>query len=310
MNDGVPLVTAFGRRAGRGRLVTGDLVPRPSDTILARRRPGVVAGLWAWQTLLAVGVALPTVSFVCASYGACSAGETLLLQSDGRPLLDLLWRGARNLAALSTTTEIVLAVGLVVGVLPCAAAMIAIAYARRGGGSAGPLRSLVGAFRALPTMWVLGAVVTIAQGCLLGFGAGALTLIDGWLDASLGLARAQRLDMAVGLVFVLAASGFGVVHDLARAAVVRLDARAAQALALGAAAFGQNPLAVWWSWAWRALVGLVPAFACAAATTAVASRAGWTLVAIAVLHQSAVVSRAALRTSWLAFALRRVAPRT
>jgi hypothetical protein len=306
LNEGIPFETAFGRRYVGTRFAADDLVARPSDAMLARRHPWVVAGLWAWQTVLAVGVGWPSASLVCASYGACYVGDKLLFESGGRALLDLVWRGARSLASLTTTTGIVLAVGVVLGTSTSAAAMIAIAYTRVGRRKAGALRSLSGALRATPTLWLLGVAVTIAQGCLLGFGAGALAVADGWLEASIGLARTERLEIAIGVVFVLAVTGFGVVHDLARAAVVRLNMRAAQALVRGATTFGRNPLAVWWSWAWRSLTGLVPAIACAAVTTRIDERTGWALVLIAALHQSAVLSRAALRTSWFAHALRLV----
>lgn len=305
-DDPIPFVTAFGRRRGGARFVADDLVARPTDAILARRHPWVVVGLWAWQTVLAAGVGWPAASLVCASYGACSAGDALLFEPGGRALLDFVWRGARNLATLTTTTEIVLAVGIISSASTSAAAMVAIAYARNGRRTAGALRSLLGALRATPTLWFVGVVVAVAQGCLLAFGGGALAIADGWLESSIGLARTQQLDVAIGAVFVLAATGIGVVHDLARAAVVRLEVRAANALVLGATTLGRNPLSVWWSWAWRASAGIVPAVACVLVTTALGGRSGWSVLLIAFLHQSAVLSRAALRTSWLAHALRLV----
>ena len=74
----------------------------------------------------------------------------------------------------------------------------------------------------------------------------------------------------------------------------------------GFKAFRKQKLAVFWSWAWRALVGVLLLGGSALASARLGGRPGVALAVLAVLHQLLVLVRVALRTSWLARALRAV----
>jgi len=100
----------------------------------------------------------------------------------------------------------------------------------------------------------------------------------------------------------------GVTHDLARAAVVRRSAGGARALVAGAAAFRADPVSLGWSWAWRATASMAPVVLVGALADRLGGHGGATLVLLALLHQGVVFGRVALRASWLAVALRRLAP--
>jgi hypothetical protein len=122
----------------------------------------------------------------------------------------------------------------------------------------------------------------------------------------MGEARAQQLEGVVLVVFLGLASAVGVVHDLARAAVVRFKVKGLRAFVLGARTFRLAPLSLWWSWAWRSVAAVAPVVAAAAVAGKLGGRGGAALVFLLLLHQAVVAVRVALRTSWLARALRGV----
>ena len=274
----------------------------------ARRHPWALAGLWAWQSALALAVSWPAASLVGATYAGHPRGDGPLWDAGGHALLDFLWHGSRGLAGLTASAEIALSLAAIAGLLPTAAVMIAMAYATRDRRPAGFVRSVGGAARAMPSLLWLLVIMGVAEAATVGVGALIAVGAQAWFHDGLGEARAERVGVAVGLVFVVAASGLGVVHDLARAAVVCTRATALRALVLGARTFGRAPLPIWWSWAWRAITALAPVLAAAAVATRIGGRGGGTLVLLALLHQGVVLSRVALHASWLAQALRLVQP--
>jgi hypothetical protein len=221
-------------------------------------------------------------------------------------LLDFLWHGARALPPAATSVKVVLVVGALAGLLPMAASMFALTYEARHRRRAGFVRCVTSAMRTMPALVLLLVIGTGAQATALGVGFLVAKGIELWFEASLGEAGAQRLGVPVGLIFALVASGFGVVHDLSRAAVVHSRVRAIRALSRGARAFGSAPLSIWWSWAWRAIAALVPILAVGLVATRIGGRGGVALVLLAALHQAVVLSRVAFRLSWLARALRAV----
>ncbi len=272
----------------------------------ARLHPRAVAGLWLWQTGLALTASWPAASLASAAFGRGPHGDAPLWSDGGHALLDFLWHDAHGLAAVGATAKIALGVAVVGGLLPMAGAMIAIACTTRDRAAAALVRSFTGALRAMPSLlWLLGVVGaaeagTIAIGVLIGAGARMWTL------ESLGEVRARRMEIAIALVFVVVASGLAVMHDLARAAASCFRATGWRALVVGARVFGQAPLVLWWSWAWRGLFSLAPILAVAGVATRIGGRGGVELVVLALLHQGVVLSRVALHTSWLARAVRAV----
>jgi hypothetical protein len=276
-----------------------------TEAIRARRHPWALVGLWGWQTGLAATASLPAASLVSATFRGGPRGDAPLWDAGGHALLDFAWHGARGLAPVTVAAELALVIGAIAGLVPTAAAMIAMACATGDRRGAGPVRSMAGALRAAPRLLLLWMIVRASQATLVGVGAAGALGIETWAQA-MGEVRAERLGIAVGFTFLVAASGLGVVHDLARAVVVRERASGMHALVRGARTFGRAPLPLWWSWAWRALVSLMPILAAAAVATRIGGRSGGALVILAVLHQAVVVSRVAVHASWLSCALRSV----
>jgi hypothetical protein len=184
--------------------------------------------------------------------------------------------------------------------------MITLAYATRDRRAAGLARSLAGALRLFPAMLLLLFLYGILQGLVVGAGAVIAGAVESATHARLGEARAQVMEGLLFLLFVAAASGLGVAHDLARAAVVRFRVTGARAFGLGVRTLRLAPATLWWSWAWRALASVAPVLAGGVVAGELGGRGGFALVVLAVLHQAVVVARIALRASWLARALRAV----
>jgi hypothetical protein len=283
-----------------------ELVLVTTPAVHARRHPRAIAAMWAWQTVLALLASAPAAGLARAAWRGDVGGDTPLWAPGGHALLDWLWHDSHGLRAVVNGAEIVLALGAIAGLVPMAAMMIALAYATRDRKAAGFARSVAGGLHAFPSMLVLLLLAGLLQGLVLGSGALLAHLVEEWAHAGMGEARAQQLEGVVLVVFLGLASAVGVIHDLARAAVVRFKVKGLRAFALGARTFRLSPVSLWWSWAWRALASIAPVLAAAAVAGRLGGRGGLGLAFLFLLHQSVVVARVALRASWLARALRGV----
>lgn len=283
-----------------------ELVLVTTPAVRARRHPRAIAAMWAWQTVLALLASVPAAGLAKAAWRGDLGGDAPLWAPGGHALLDWLWHDAHGLRSLLGAAELVLLLGVVAGLVPMAAMMVALTYATRDRKAAGFVLSIAGGLRAFLPMLVLLVAAGLLQGLVVGLGALLAHLIEGWAHAGMGEARAQQLEGVVLVVFLGLASAVGVVHDLARAAVVRFKVKGLRAFALGARTFRLSPVSLWWSWGWRALASIAPVLAVAAVAGRLGGRGGLGLVFLFVLHQSVVVARIALRTSWLARALRAV----
>jgi hypothetical protein len=283
-----------------------ELVLVTTPAVHARRHPRALAAMWAWQTVLALLVSGPAAGLARAAWRGDVSGDAPLWAPGGHALLDWLWHDAHGLRAAVSGAEIVLALGAVAGLVPMAAMMIALTYATRDRKAAGFVRSVTGGMRVFLPMLVLLVAAGLLEGLVVGFGALLAHLAESWAHAGMGEARAQQIEGVVLLLFLGLGSAVGVIHDLARAAVIRFRVRGLRAFALGVRTFRLSPVSLWWSWAWRALASIAPVLAVAGVAGRLGGRGGLGLVFLFVLHQSVVVVRVALRASWLARALRGV----
>ena len=287
-----------------------DLLARPPEEILARHHPWALLGLWAWQTGLALIVGWPAAALARAACGREPNADAVLWQSGGHALVDTLWHETHALAALTHTAVLALVVSAFAGLVPLASLMATLAYAAPGRGrNAGLARSGalgLGAFRAFGVLIVVLGSTEVA---VVGAGIAAAELIESGLHQVLGEAGAQQVAAVVVAIFLVAASSILVTHDLARAAAVRSRVGGWRALALGMRSFRMSTALLWWSWAWRTAAGIALIAAGAQIVGRLpADSGGATLVCVALIHQGIAVSRVALRVSWLARALRAVAP--
>jgi hypothetical protein len=284
----------------------GDIVPLPVASIRARSRPWAVIAVWAWESALSLLGAVPAVALVRATYGRHPQGDAPLWDPGALPLLGLLSRETNGVRAATTSAAFVLLLASVVGLVPMAALMISMATATRDGRAIGGPRAVDGALRALRPLALLLAILWLAQGVVVAI---ALLLGEGTqslANRSVGDALAQQMAIGLGAVVLAVAVAIGLVHDLARAAMIRFGLGTMSALVAGTTALWRAPVAVSWSWLWRALASVVPIAAVSLLADRIGGRSGLALVVLAVLHQSVILSRVALRSSWLAKAMRTV----
>jgi hypothetical protein len=282
------------------------LVLLANDSMRARRRPWAIAGVWAWETAVALVVALPAASVVRAAYADHPRGDAPLWAPGGLELVDLLLHEMHGVSAIVSTALACAAFAAVVGLLPMAALMTSITHATRDRRAPGLARVAPSAVRAFRPMLVVLVLTLVIQALVLGataLGAGAL---ESSLTPRLGEARGQQIAAVVFAVGVVLLWGAGIVQDLARAAVVRFRVSGLRAYAAGWTTIRRAPVATYWSWAWRALVAWAPVIVAAYVASRIGGRGGLALASLAALHQLVVVLRVALRASWLASALRLV----
>jgi hypothetical protein len=277
-----------------------------TDAMRARRHPWAVVGLWGWETALALLFAWPAATLAGTVFGRGPAGDGALWTPGGLALLDALGRNGPGTSAVTTAGLAALLVGAVAGLVPLASTLTVLAYATRDGRAAGFTRSVSQGLRLFPSMLLLLFVATLAQALTLGAGAAAGSMLESWMHEGLGEARAQQVQGLVLLLALGAASAIGAAHDLSRAAVVRFKVGGWRGALLGTRTLRLAPLVMWWSWAWRAVASLAPIVAAAWVTGRLGGRPGPALLVVFGLHQLVVAARVALRTSWLARALRAV----
>jgi hypothetical protein len=283
-----------------------DVRPLATSSIRARSRPWALAGVWAWESVLSLVGSAPAVALVRAAYGRHPDADAPLWAPGALPLLGLLSRETNGVRSATTTATVVLLLGIVVGLVPLAALMVSISTATREGRAIGLPRTMERALRLFRPLAILLVVFSTLQGVvalaafLLGESTQSLT------TSFLGEAYAQQLAIGVGAIVLLGAVSLGVAQDLARAAVIRQGRSAMSALTLGMRALRWAPIAIGWSWAWRALASLAPIVPVALLANRIGGRDGIALIVLAVLHQCVIFSRVALRASWLARAMRLV----
>jgi hypothetical protein len=271
----------------------------------ARARPGAILGLWAWQAALALVVSGPAAALARAAYGSDPRGDAALWAPGGHALLDFLSRNEPALRAVAAAGATALTAAVVAGLVPVAALLAAIASVAPGDPRPGLPTLARQALRAFPAFLFLLAIVGGASAAAIGAGAFAGDVVAAWGHDALGEARSEAIGIAVTGAFLVAAAALGLLHDLARAAVVRFGTSGVRALGLAAAALRRAPRAVAWAWVWRCGAGAAVVLAIAPAAERLGGRSGWgALLALAALHQAVVLARVALRASWLAACLR------
>jgi hypothetical protein len=283
-----------------------ELVLLTPQSMRARRHPRAVAGIWIWETVLALLVSAPAAGLARAAWRGDANGDAPLWAQGGHALVDWLRHDNHGLSALLSSAEIVLVVGVVAGLVPMAGLLVTLTYATRERKAAGLARSIAGGLRAFPSMALLLVVAGLVQGLVVSGGLLLASAVGGWANAGMGEARAQQLAGVVGLIALALGSCVGVMHDLARAAVIRFKVKGLRALGLGVRTLRLSPASLWWSWAWRSLASLAPVLAVAGLAGHLGGRGGLALALLFLLHQAVVAARVALRASWLARAVRAV----
>jgi hypothetical protein len=181
-----------------------------------------------------------------------------------------------------------------------------IAYVTRDRRAPPLAASLSRAMEAFPTFAAMFALATLVEGFVAGTAVLVALATLHSLTEKLGEARGQQIALLVGAVLMIGVAVVGVMHDLARTAAVRFRVRWVRAWRCAWNALARNPLLVLWAWAWRSGAGWAPVVIAALVAARLGGRGGASLIALALVHQLAALTRVALRASWLATALRAV----
>ncbi len=277
-----------------------------NGSMRARRHPVVVLMVWAWTAVFGLAMAWPFARYVAGAYGAHPRGDGPLFDPGALALYDLVHHARDATPALFGHLVVVLPVALLGGLFPLAALLVAVAHTTRDRTNLRASALLRRATRSVPSLLFLLLLATIAEGLLVGLAVGAGSLVTSSLAGSAGEARADQAGFVVGAVLMILVAAVGVMHDLARAAVVRFRVSALRASVLGWKTLRRHPVANVFSWGWRALAALVPVVLGSMAAEKLGGRTGGALVGLFVIHQAVIGARVALRASWLARAMRSV----
>ncbi|WP_437602208.1 hypothetical protein WMF28_11305 [Sorangium sp. So ce590] len=266
----------------------------------AHERPGAIALYFGYRVLASLVVAAPLSVFAAQVVGDHPRGDAILFDPGGLMLGELGRLGALAAASLAAQLGVGTLLAAALGLIPLAVLLAALSQA-------GPLsaQALGGrAARAIGPLALLWGVALAAQ-----VTAAALVLLPGMklCAALLALPRSRDLAAAavaaVALVHVVA---IGLLHDLARAALVAEQRGFYTAVARGVDALCAAPLAAAWACASRGALAAV-ALAGGAWGIHLAGVGTGPRVAAAFAAQLAALAAAAyLRASWLAAAFRLV----
>jgi uncharacterized membrane protein (GlpM family) len=280
-----------------------EVVFLPNAAMRARRCPGAIAVLWAWEAALGAALAWPFASIVRAAYGSHPRADAVLWDRGGLPLVDLLTRRLPELGALVAHAVTVTLFAAIAGLLPAAGLLATVAFATKRGMAAARTAIQASVVAFVPCA-ILLAVTLVLQASLVVSAATIAGLAREGFSPTLGDVKADVVGaslLGLGLLLVALA---GVTQDIARAAVVRFGSGAGDALRLAVRAVAPASIVLFWSWGWRALASLVPVAFGALLAERIGGRGGVALVAMFVIHQVIVAARVALRASWLAKAMR------
>ena len=278
--------------------MTERALPRALGRFTASAAAGML--LWVARTLLGLLVAYPLLSAIDATGIAGSpAHDAVLFQPGSLLLLELLRLGLPWLGAVLKITLVLAALSALLELLPLASALDLLHDPDRSLGE-----RAVRAFAYFPRFLGLGAITWAAQAALLL----AASLLGAALKAALEHADERLLTLAPLALFGLALLGclwLGGVLDLARAAVVRHDSSARDALLEGLTALREQPLDVLCGSYVSALAGVLSYLVAAWVVTRIdlSGQVPARIAAAFAVHQCAIVFAVAWRVRWLRRAL-------
>jgi hypothetical protein len=280
----------------------------PSE-IRARNHPRAIVAVWLYELAAAYVIATPLHAWARTAWGGHPSGDEPLFRPGGYALLNWLDTDGAELGIVFRTTLLLLLLFAIASNLVTSGLVSALTT--RGPKSfARALR--VGAASFFPVLAV-GIIFGAIEGFFLGVGFFLSSGLDHKLQASYGDERAFVARVALFVVFVVFARASVVVGDLARVTIARDIAQGTAekplrdgivtAMRTARRKIGRAFLA----WGWRSAIATALIAFGAMLSDKTHGSAGGALWLLFFAHQAIILARAALRTSWLANALRLVA---
>jgi hypothetical protein len=297
---------------------TGVVIPRPfpfraerlfllpNHAMRARRCAKIIGALWVWEAGLGAALTWPLAAIVHTAYGTHPRGDEVLWEPGGLPLLDLFMRRLPALGSLFAHTATIVLFALVVGLLPLGASLVCIGFTTPDRKPPTLATCIQKAVPAMGPLLLLLALTLAFQASLVIASLTGAGLASQGFQRALGDVEADCFAVLIALVGLAAMALAGIVHDVARAAVVRFGVSGLEGLRVALSTVWGAPARIVWSWAWRSLASLVPVAFGVLLAGRLGGRGGTGLIALFVIHQLIVAVRAALRLSWLARAMRAV----
>jgi hypothetical protein len=268
--------------------------------IRARRRPVVIASVACLRIFAGFCLAWPLGSLIAGSgVGLRAEGDRALFESGGYLLLEVVRLRGSELLAVGRGLLPVLAVGLLLTAACNAALLVALNLNGRLERAAWLSR----AFARLPALLIVGAGTALGQLVLIVVGVIAADAIPESLARPLATSAAVA---AVWLAVALTAGALGGLADVAKASLVRHDARLVDGLARAWLCLRQRPIRATFGWFPYALGFALAVFLAAELCQLLdISRPGaWRVVAVFGVHQLVILTSVAARAGWFARALR------
>jgi hypothetical protein len=274
-----------------------------NDAMRARRRPVAVLALYIYQLVVSLVVAYPVSRALANVFGGHPRGDAVLFDDGGWALLALRSAWDRASPAFFGLLFIVTIVSAVVGLVPLSALLTSISHATPDM-RAPRLRHLApyAAVTFAPLVYLL-AIGSALELSLLAVAAFAFGATREALEPKYGDARADQIAALACFAVLFFTAIAAVLHDLARAALVRHRAGTFAAIRAALGTLRRVAFRVLWSWTWRAFVSLALVVCVAALVPRFGARG---FIMVALLHQLVAIARVSLRASWLARALRAV----
>jgi hypothetical protein len=254
-------------------------------------------------------LAWPLASLLGSSgIGARSEGDRALFEAGGYQLLEVARVQGPALVATAHGLLPLLGVSLVLSTLCNALLLVGLNQSERLGWS-----ELAGrALGRTPKLLAITAGAGLAQVVLVAIGSALVAELPEPLAQPVA---ATLLQGGAWLVVALLLGAVGGTSDVAKASLVRHEARLSEALAHAAQITRRRPLLSCWGFVPYALPFLLGVMVAARITEAAdVSKAGaWRVLLVFVVHQLVIVLAVAMRTAWYARALRltaTLAPRT
>lgn len=272
------------------------------------RRARARAVLFVWLFRLGAGLAVsyPTARVVGAFIPpAFPAADAALFEPGGLYAVEALRLGGRAITAALQGSGFVFVLLAVAASFPLALALSGLLRPEESVGSLARRGT-----EAMPALVALGGAAALLQAIGIGVVAAGIAGLTGSLDAMMDEPFSDICIWLAALAATLPVVGLGLVHDLARAAVIRHEARARSAAFTAFRILLRIPRTVVARWLVPAVAGAgLIAVAAFVASALDVSRPGAARVAgVCVLHQATVLGLVVLRLVWLGETLRLVGP--
>jgi hypothetical protein len=266
----------------------------------AARRIGVVGGVYACHAMFALVVAWPIAKLFADPFVAHPRLDRVLFDPGGLYLFEALRLARVPLTSAGEGMSFGVLAGLYLGLLPLGALLFALS--REDGMSLAKVMAAAG--RYLSPLSLLLGIFLLVSAFTCAVPLMIANLLETQLRNGLGDRGADLVHAAFVAISLAIVAVFGVVHDLARAAVVTRGLGALDAARAGRAALGMRPAEAIGGWALRGLSMLLLVTIAARAAIHIGVETAASFGALLLVHQVVAFALVYLRADWLALALR------